>query len=100
MCLHEHTELRGAKEPTATEPGYTGDLYCTVCGELLRKGEIIPATGAVDPSAPSDAANPQKPGTSPDTGDHSSVMLWSVMGVVALAGAAVLVLKRRKSSAK
>ena len=39
------TELRGAKDATCTEPGYTGDEVCTVCGETVRAGEEIPALG-------------------------------------------------------
>ena len=42
---HANTELRNAKEATCTEEGYTGDTYCTDCGMLLTKGEIIPAKG-------------------------------------------------------
>ena len=38
-------ELRGAKEPTCTEPGYTGDKWCTRGDHLLEKGSVIPATG-------------------------------------------------------
>ena len=38
-------ELRGAKEPTCTEPGYTGDKWCTRGDHLLEKGHVIPATG-------------------------------------------------------
>ena len=41
-----HTiELRGAKDATCTEPGYTGDQYCSVCHELLETGSEIPALG-------------------------------------------------------
>jgi len=36
------TEIKDQKEPTTTEPGYTGDTYCKDCGELLEKGEEIP----------------------------------------------------------
>ena len=42
---HPNTELRDAKEVTCTEDGYTGDVYCTDCGLLLQKGEVIPAKG-------------------------------------------------------
>ena len=42
---HPNTELRDAKEATCTEDGYTGDVYCTDCGLLLQKGEVIPAKG-------------------------------------------------------
>ena len=44
-CKHENTQLVGAKEPTCTEEGYTGDVFCAVCGELLTQGEAIPALG-------------------------------------------------------
>ena len=43
-----HTgEIRNAKPATDTEDGYTGDTYCSVCNALLKKGVIVPKTGAV-----------------------------------------------------
>ena len=39
------TEIRGAKEATATEEGYTGDKCCKGCGEVLESGSVIPAKG-------------------------------------------------------
>lgn len=42
---HTHTELRGAKEATCVEPGYTGDTYCKDCGALVSQGQVIPALG-------------------------------------------------------
>ena len=42
---HTNTEIRDAKAPTCTTAGYTGDTYCTDCGKLIAKGEIIEATG-------------------------------------------------------
>lgn len=45
-CAEGHTpELRGAKEPTCTETGYTGDTFCSVCSQLLEAGTEIPALG-------------------------------------------------------
>ena len=44
-CAHESKELRGAKDATCTEPGYTGDTYCKDCNEKISDGEIIPAKG-------------------------------------------------------
>ncbi len=42
----EHTpEIVNDKEATCTEDGYTGDTVCSVCGEVLKVGEIIPAKG-------------------------------------------------------
>lgn len=37
---HQHTELRNEKKATCTEEGYTGDTYCTDCGELIKKGSV------------------------------------------------------------
>lgn len=34
---HQHTEVRDEKKATCTEEGYTGDTYCTDCGELIQK---------------------------------------------------------------
>ena len=42
---HENTEIRGAYAPTCTMPGYTGDVYCLDCGELVTAGTVIPAAG-------------------------------------------------------
>ena len=44
-ALGHKTELRNAKEATCTEDGYTGDEVCTVCGEIVKRGEVVPATG-------------------------------------------------------
>ena len=45
QCKHEATEVRNAKAATCTEAGYTGDAYCTTCGEKISDGETIPSTG-------------------------------------------------------
>ena len=42
---HEKTHVEGKKEPTCEEPGYTGDKVCDKCGEVVEKGEVIPAKG-------------------------------------------------------
>ncbi|MCC8131036.1 MAG: hypothetical protein LIO72_04725, partial [Ruminococcus sp.] len=39
------TEIRNAKDATCTEDGYTGDEICTVCGETITVGNVIPAIG-------------------------------------------------------
>ena len=44
-ALGHKTQLVGAKAATCTEDGYTGDEVCTVCNEVVKKGEVIPATG-------------------------------------------------------
>lgn len=40
-CKHTSTEVRDAKEPTYTEDGYTGDVWCTVCGKMIQQGVKI-----------------------------------------------------------
>ena len=52
--VHSHTEVRNAKEATATEDGYTGDTYCLDCGTLISAGAVIPATGGITPHTPGD----------------------------------------------
>lgn len=47
-CLHSSTRLENEKSPTCAEEGYTGDLICNNCEAVLKKGEIIPATGKHD----------------------------------------------------
>ena len=42
---HVNTEVRDAVAATCTTAGYTGDTYCTDCGKLIAKGEIIEALG-------------------------------------------------------
>ena len=39
---HLHAEIRGAYNANYTSEGYTGDTYCTDCGELLSTGTVIP----------------------------------------------------------
>ncbi len=58
---HTETELVGAKEPTWTEPGYTGDVVCVKCGTVLKKGFVIPATGTVIGVIGGAASGPAKP---------------------------------------
>lgn len=43
---HGATEIRNRVEPTKTANGYTGDEYCTVCNELVKRGTVIPATAS------------------------------------------------------
>ena len=101
------TVVKNAKDATCTEPGYTGDKVCTVCGETVETGEVIPAAGhsykdgkctvcgAADPNANS-GGNTDNNGTdSPNTADGAAMGLWlSLMTVAVLAGA-VLVLGKR-----
>ena len=40
--LTHQTALQNAKAPTHEEEGYTGDLVCTLCGEIIERGESVP----------------------------------------------------------
>ena len=44
-CSHANTEIRGAKQATCTESGYTGDTYCKDCKQKLEDGTTISAKG-------------------------------------------------------
>ena len=44
-CEHINTEIHNQKAATCIEEGYTGDTYCSDCGELIEIGNVIPATG-------------------------------------------------------
>lgn len=44
-CAHSNTRIKKASDPTCGKDGYTGDTYCTDCGERIQKGKTIPATG-------------------------------------------------------
>ena len=44
-CTHKTTEVKNAVEATCGADGYTGDTVCTVCGETVTEGTVIPATG-------------------------------------------------------
>lgn len=59
---HGATEIRNRVEPTKTANGYTGDEYCTVCNELVKRGTVIPATASSETNFP-------------QTGDNSILVL-------------------------
>jgi uncharacterized repeat protein (TIGR02543 family) len=70
-CSHAVTEVRDAKDATCTAPGYTGDTYCTVCNEMVKKGEVIHAKGhteVIDPAVEPTCTAPGK-----TEGKHCSV---------------------------
>jgi hypothetical protein len=46
LCAHDgDTEIANAADATCTEAGYTGDTVCSICDEVLEKGEAILAKG-------------------------------------------------------
>ena len=95
------TELVGAKDATCTEDGYTGDEVCTICGEIVKKGEVIKATGHQYKDGKCTVCGAADPNYKPavKTGDESNTALWVlVMASAALLAAAVVVLPRKKHS--
>ena len=54
---HGATEIRNRVEPTKTANGYTGDEYCTVCNELVKRGTVIPATASSETTPPQTSDN-------------------------------------------
>ena len=102
--LGHKTQLVGAKAATCTEDGYTGDEVCTVCQEVVKKGEVIPATGhdykdgkctncgETDPNYK--PAEPENPGVK--TGDEAHTALWLAAASVSLLAAAALLLGKKK----
>ena len=37
-----NAELQGAVAPTCTDPGYSGDMVCTTCKEVVEAGTVLP----------------------------------------------------------
>ena len=61
---HQHTELRDKKTATCGEDGYSGDLYCKDCGQLISKGAVVKATGhSWDSGKVTEVATCKKEGT-------------------------------------
>ena len=98
---HKNTEVRDAVEATTDKEGYTGDTYCTDCGKLVKKGEIIPVIEETKPDDPTDEE--QKPNEElpsgekeesskeeekptdpikPQTGDDFNMTLWVSLLIV------------------
>lgn len=92
--LHQDTKVVNAKPATCAEDGYTGDTVCAACGKVLAKGEVIKALGHDYKDGTCTRCGDKQPGV--NTGDNSTMTMWTMSAVMALAGAAVLVLRSRK----
>ena len=42
-CQHQNTEVKNAVSAKDTKSGYTGDVYCADCGQLIEEGKTIAA---------------------------------------------------------
>ena len=48
ICMHadeSQYEIRNAEKADCTEDGYTGDVYCSICGQKVKDGTIIESFG-------------------------------------------------------
>ena len=113
------TEIINAQEATCGEDGYTGDICCKSCGEILEEGTVIKATGdhsygdwsVVKKATKTEKGEKQRTcsvcghvdskeipvlSDTPATGDNSNIMLYSSMFTVSLAGLVVLLLAAKK----
>ena len=46
-CIHEETMPVDVVAPGCTESGFSGDLYCTVCGAFVAAGQTLPPAHTV-----------------------------------------------------
>ena len=44
-CFHDEMRLYDEKSPTCTEYGYTGDVWCLICGDCVERGQKIEPLG-------------------------------------------------------
>jgi hypothetical protein len=86
VCEHKKTETRNAKTATCTEDGYTGDIYCADCDELLTKGEVVNALGHnYENGTCTNCGDFKNPFTDVNEKDHKAfydAIMWAVKGGV------------------
>lgn len=93
-CKHEHTERQNEKEPTCTQDGYTGDMVCKDCGEMLEKGKLLPKTGHKYAGGVCKVCGVKA--AAPVTADSFALPLVLTAAVVSLTALAALVLVRKR----
>ncbi|MGN0625644.1 MAG: right-handed parallel beta-helix repeat-containing protein [Oscillospiraceae bacterium] len=109
VCKHLSTQVKGEKDATIAEAGYTGDRYCVNCGALIEKGASIPALGhsVSDTDSANDESDTSAPSSqeskpvdenrvNPATGSDSSLLFWSVSLLVGSVGAMAICIGRTK----
>jgi hypothetical protein len=104
VCGYKQTEdctfgdWKVTKVPTATEKGER-ERVCSKCG-YVEKADI-PATGTQNKTGSGTATKADTGKKTPDTGDSSSLLLWSLLLMASLgSGYAVLSRKKHKKSGK
>ena len=94
-CDHHDTTLVDQKDPGCSTDGYTGDVVCKECGDVIEEGEVIHAPGhqVVDGVCIVCGAPDV-----PNTGDNSHLFLWvSLMAVAVVGLLAVVGVSRKKA---
>ncbi len=102
LSAHGETEVRDAKDAACTAEGYTGDIYCKVCGEKLETGTAIAKTAHTYKDGKCTACKEADPDYNPDvpqTGDDSHLILWLALMIVSGLSIAVLAGWNRKKTA-
>ena len=66
-CAHTSTQLKNAKTASCTAEGYTGDTYCTSCGEKVKTGSKIAKTNHIPDLRNAKEATCQEDGYTGDT---------------------------------
>lgn len=89
------TETRNTKAAAETEQGYTGDIYCMGCGEMIEKGKVIPKQEVIDKN---DTPQPGRPGKTdtPQTGDDTVFWLWFLVMLAALIVSGSILIYRKE----
>jgi len=47
-CSHNDTKIINCMDVTCAEDGYSGDVFCNICEETIKYGDIIEKTGHVE----------------------------------------------------
>ena len=111
--LEHDIAITGAKEPTCTIEGYTGDKICKICGEIMEKGQVIPKLthryvngkcaicGAIDPNyKPSNTSIQTDKDTNDkndlQTGTSNILTFWIVLLFLSGLTATAVILKQYK----
>lgn len=118
---HQELELLHVKQASCTEEGYTGDLVCKACKEIIKKGKILPklahqyvdgecsVCGEKDPNYTLQI--PELPNkeeqteqekaekeNSPQTGDETNPSIWFALMMIASIFGMVSISKKKQET--
>lgn len=90
------TELVNAKKATGETEGYTGDEVCSVCEQVVKKGEVIPVLTIGATTEPTETT-PATPDAVEKEGGNGILWIVIVVAAVAVGGGVFFFLKKRKA---